>query len=52
MRNGRWFRDRWKDLLRVVLATLIPLVPSMFVRIPHTEWMLMASFLFSTGGVS
>ncbi len=35
-----------KDLLLVLLATLLPVVPTMLVRIPHDEWMLMASFLF------
>lgn len=35
-----------KDLVLVLLATLLPVVPGMVVQIPHDEWLAMASFLF------
>jgi hypothetical protein len=35
-----------KDLLLVLLATLLPVVPNMLLRVPHDEWRAMVSFLF------
>jgi hypothetical protein len=39
-----------KDLLFVLVATLLPVVPTMLLRLPRDEWQQMASFLFSKGG--
>lgn len=35
-----------KDLISVLLATLLPVVPSMLAQIPYDEWLAMASFVF------
>lgn len=39
-----------RDLLLVLAATLLPVVPIMLVRIPHEEWFSMASLLVGAGG--
>ncbi len=39
-----------KDLLFVLVATLLPVVPTMLLRLPRDEWQQMASFLASKGG--
>jgi hypothetical protein len=38
-----------RDLVWVLLAALLPAVPSMLVQIPHDEWLSMASFLIGKG---
>jgi hypothetical protein len=39
------------DLVRVVVVTLFPVVPTMIVRIPHHEWARMTSYLISRAGI-
>jgi hypothetical protein len=39
------------DLVRVAVVTLLPVVPTMIVRIPHHEWARMTSFLISRAGI-
>lgn len=39
-----------KDLLFVLGATLLPVVPTMLFRLPRDEWQQMAAFLASKGG--
>lgn len=39
-----------RDLVVVLAAVLLPVVPSMLVRIPHEEWFSMASLLVGVGG--
>jgi hypothetical protein len=39
-----------KELVIVLVATLLPVVPSMLARIPHEEWLAMMS-LFAKGGL-
>jgi hypothetical protein len=40
-----------KDLILLVAATLLPVVPTMLMRLPSDEWSQMASFLVSKGGI-
>jgi hypothetical protein len=40
-----------RDLLIVLAATLLPVVPSMLIRIPHEEWFTMASLVLGTSGL-
>jgi hypothetical protein len=36
-----------RDVVIVLIATLVPVVPSILSQIPHGEWMVLASLLFS-----
>jgi hypothetical protein len=36
-----------RDVVIVLLATMLPLVPSVLTQIPHSEWLVLASLLFS-----